>query len=133
MGSWLATRRGQEGFLLMRYEDLKENPARELARVAEFAGVEASAERLKRAIELSSAENMKKIEHKESGKWVATTLTRQDKPFVRNATSGGWRKVLPEKTVAYIEEHWGHLMRELGYPLATPGLDSTEKVLSKRS
>jgi hypothetical protein len=133
VGSWLATRRGQEGFLLMRYEDLKENPARELARVAAFAGVQASAERLQRAIELSSAENMKKIEHKESGKWVATTLTRQDKPFVRNATSGGWRKVLPEKTVAYIEEHWGHLMRELGYPLATPGLESTEQVLSKKS
>jgi len=85
--------------------------------------VDAAPERLKRAIDLSSAENMRKLERKESGKWVATTLTRQDKPFVRNATSGGWKTVLPPRTVAYIETHWGQLMRDLGYELATPGLE----------
>lgn len=127
VSSWLATRRGREGFLLMRYEDLKANTEGELGRVAKFLGVDASPERLKRAIDLSSAENMRKLERKESGKWVATTLTRQDKPFVRNATSGGWKTVLPEKTVAYIEEHWGYLMRELGYELATPGLNPPSK------
>ena len=111
----------------MRYEDLKADTERELARVAKFLGVDASPERLKRAIELSSAGNMRKIERKESGKWVATTLTRQDKPFVRSATSGGWKTVLPEKTVAYIETHWGHLMKDLGYELATPGLDPTAR------
>lgn len=125
VSSWLATRQGREGFLLVRYEELKANTERELGHVATFLGVDASPERLKRAIELSSAENMRKIERKESGKWVATTLTRQDKPFVRNATSGGWKTVLPEKTVAYLETHWGHLMKELGYELATPGLHST--------
>jgi len=122
VGSWLATRQGKEGFLLLRYEDLKEHPQRELGRVAEFLGIEATEQRLKRAIELSSAENMRKIEKQEGGKWVATTLTRQDKPFVRSATSGGWKAVLPEKTVAYIETHWGHLMRELGYERATSGI-----------
>lgn len=127
VSSWLATRQGREGFLLVRYEDLKANTERELGRVAKFIGVDASPERLKRAIDLSSAENMRKIERKESGKWVATTLTRQDKPFVRNATSGGWKSVLPEKTVAYIETHWGHLMRDLGYELVTSGLDPTAK------
>ncbi len=76
-------------------------------------------ERLNRAVELSSAENMRKLEKQESAQWVATTLTRQDKPFVRNATSGGWKAVLPEQTVAYIEKHWGHLMRNLGYELVT--------------
>jgi hypothetical protein len=72
-----------------------------------------------RAIELSSAENMRKMEREEGSKWVATTLTRQDKPLVRSATSGGWKKVLPEKTVAYIESKWGHLMQTLGYELVT--------------
>jgi hypothetical protein len=108
---------------LLRYEDLKQNPQAELARVADFLGIKATRERLARAIELSSAENMRKLESAESGKWVATTLTRQDKPFVRSATSGGWKTVLPEKTVAYIEAHWGHLMQDLGYELATQVLD----------
>ena len=119
VASWLSTRQGRKGFLLLRYEDLKENPQRELARVAEFVGAKATKERLDRAVELSSADNMRKIETAESGKWVATTLTRQDKPFVRSATSGGWKKILPAKTVAYIEAQWGHLMQPLGYELAT--------------
>lgn len=133
VGSWLATRKGKEGFMIMRYEDLKENPERELMRVAQFVGIEATPERVKRAIDLSSAENMRKIEKKQSGKWVATTLTRQDKPFVRNATSGGWKTVLPEKTVAYIEEHWGHLMLDLGYKIATPGLDPSLKAAASKN
>lgn len=127
VSSWLATRQGREGFLLLRYEDLKANTERELAKVANFLGVDASPERLNRAIDLSSAENMRKIERQESGKWVATTLTRQDKPFVRNATSGGWKAVLPPDTVAYIETHWGQLMKQLGYELATPGLNPAVK------
>lgn len=131
--SWLATRKGREGFLLMRYEDLKENTERELARVAKFVGIEATPERLKRAIELSSAENMRKIERKQGGKWVATTLTRQDKPFVRNATSGGWKNVLPPNTVAYIESEWGDIMQELGYKFATPGLDPSAKQAAAKS
>jgi hypothetical protein len=119
--SWLSTRQGNKGFLLLRYEDLKKDPQRALAQVAEFLGIEPSVERLNRAVDLSSAENMRKLEKQESAQWVATTLTRQDKPFVRNATSGGWKAVLPEQTVAYIEKHWGHLMRNLGYELVTDG------------
>jgi hypothetical protein len=117
--SWLSTRQGNKGFLLLRYEDLKQDPQRALAQAAEFLGIEPSMERLNRAVELSSAENMRKLEKQESAQWVATTLTRQDKPFVRNATSGGWKAVLPEQTVAYIEKRWGHLMRNLGYELVT--------------
>lgn len=117
--SWLSTRQGKKGFLLLRYEDLKQDPQRALAQVAEFLGIEPSTDRLNRAVDLSSAENMRKLEKQESAQWVATTLTRQDKPFVRNATSGDWKAVLPEQTVAYIEKHWGHLMRNLGYELVT--------------
>jgi estrone sulfotransferase len=119
--SWLSTRQGKKGFLLLRYEDLKKDPQRALAQVADFLGIEPSRERLQRAVELSSADNMRKLEKQESAQWVATTLTRQDKPFVRNATSGGWKTVLPEQTVAYIEKQWGHLMRDLGYELVTDG------------
>jgi len=127
--SWLSTRQGNKGFLLLRYEDLKQDPQRALAQAAEFLGIEPSMERLNRAVELSSAENMRKLEKQESAQWVATTLTRQDKPFVRNATSGGWKAVLPEQTVAYIEKHWGHLMRNLGYELVTHSANPSVETL----
>jgi hypothetical protein len=117
--SWLSTRQGQDGFMLLRYEDLKNDTRDALAKVAKFVGIDPTPARLDRAIELSSADNMRKMEREEGAKWVATTLTRQDKPFVRSATAGGWKTVLPEKTVAYIESKWGHLMQTLGYELAT--------------
>jgi hypothetical protein len=119
VNSWLSTRQGSDGFLLVRYEDLQQDPARELSRAAHFLGIEATPQRLARAVELSSAEHMREMESKQGAKWVATTRTRQDKPFVRKATSGGWRSVLPEKTVAYMEENWGPLMQSLGYELAS--------------
>jgi hypothetical protein len=119
VNSWLATRQGHEGFVMMRYEDLQANPQRELARVAEFLGMTPDAARIQRAIELSSAENMRKMEATQGKKWVATFHTRSDKPFVRKASSGGWRTVLPPQTVAYMEEHWGSIMKQLGYALST--------------
>jgi hypothetical protein len=130
--SWLSTRRDKPGFLLVRYEDLKKNSQAELGRVAKFLGIEPTKERLDLAVERSSADNMRKMEREESAKWVATTRTRQDKPFVRNATTGNWKTVLPEKTVAYIEKHWGHLMRELGYEMVTAGGEASLETAHSR-
>jgi hypothetical protein len=119
VNSWLATRQDHPSFMLMRYEDMQENPQRELARVARFMGLDADPGRIDRAIERSSASNMRKMEKTQGKKWVATFHTRSDKPFVRAASSGGWRAVLPEKTVRYMEDHWGPIMKELGYKLST--------------
>ncbi len=117
--SWLSTRRTQPNFLLLRYEDLKEHPARELARVARLLEIEPSPERLQRAIDLSSADRMRKLESEEGGKWLQTKYTRQDTPFVRKAASGGWQASLPPESVALIESTWGDLMLELGYETNT--------------
>lgn len=119
INSWMATRQGHESFLMMRYEDLQSNTPRELARVARFLGLDPDPERINRAIERSSAVNMRKMELTQGKKWVATFHTRSDKPFVGRASSGGWRAILPEKTVAYMELQWGHIMKELGYQLST--------------
>ena len=70
-------------------------------------------------IERSSAANMRKMEETQGKKWVATFHTRSDKPFVRKASSGGWRAILPENTVTYMEAHWGPLMKQIGYKLSS--------------
>ena len=62
---------------------------------------------------------MRKLEEKQGDKWVQTRFTRQDKPFVRKADSGGWKAVLPPQSVAAIEAAWGHVMIQLGYELAS--------------
>jgi len=119
VNSWLATRQGHEGFIMIRYEDLQASPQRELTRVAQFMGMSPDTQRVARAIELSSAANMRKMEETQGKKWVATFHTRSDKPFVRKASSGGWRAVLQEKTVLYMEARWAPIMKKLDYPLSS--------------
>lgn len=119
VNSWLATRAENPSFLLVRYEDLKKNPQKELGRMANLLGIDPEAHILDRAVASSSAERMSQMESTQAGQWVATHRTRQDKPFVRQGASGGWRSVLPPETVTYIEGRWGGLMKKLGYPLAT--------------
>src|SRR5215472_3172393 len=54
--SWLSTRQGKDNFLLLRYEDLLENPPRELAKVCKLFAFEPAPERLARAADLSAAD-----------------------------------------------------------------------------
>jgi hypothetical protein len=118
VASWLATRRGSESFLLLRYEDMLEHGAVELAKVASFLGMERSPEQVARAVELSSADRMRDLEKKQAGIWVTTREARKDIPFVRAAHSGGWRSSLSPNLVAAIETAWRPLMESLGYELA---------------
>lgn len=119
VASWIYTRGQSPDFLLLRYEDMLEDPARELLRVAHLLDVDATPERLRRAIEQSSAERMRKLERLQSDQWVATKNRRKDIPFVRAARAGGWRLDLPETSVNRIESAWGNLMSTLGYELVT--------------
>jgi hypothetical protein len=115
VASWLSTRRNHSDFVLLRYEDLMSEPEVQLAKVARLLQIDPTRDRLARAIELSSADRMRKLENKEGGKWLQTKYTRQDAPFVRKAASGGWKAVLPPESVALIESSWQELMNELGY------------------
>ena len=120
VASWLATRENRPGFLLLRYEDMLEDAARELNKVASFLEMPPHAERIANAVRRSSAEEMRKLEKSQAHLWSSTKSTRQDVPFVRSAQAGGWRTGLPEVAVAQMETTWGNLMKHLGYELLSP-------------
>ena len=117
--SWTATRDGQKNFLLLRYEEMLANTQTEATKIASFLGLRSDPESIRRAVDLSSADRMRKLEKEESGQWSATRKTRRDKPFVRNAAAGGWKSILSEQCVAQIEAAWGDVMRSVGYDLVT--------------
>jgi len=117
--SWLGARGHDREFLLIRYEDLLEDTLREMTRVSEFLGLHASPERIARAIELSTADSMRKLEDQQSNAWVTTRESRKDIPFVRSAKSGQWKQSLPVAAVLEIEVAWGPVMQLLGYPLSS--------------
>jgi len=125
VGSWLAARNSHPDFLLVRYEDMVSDAGRELARVATFLKIDAKPEQIARAVALSSADQMRQLEKTSAHLWSTTKATRQDVPFVRSATSGGWRSSLPKSSVAVIEGAWGSLMRWLGYELS-PGVEPNQ-------
>jgi hypothetical protein len=118
--SWVGARGHDREFLLVRYEDLLEDTRREMMRISEFLGLaHISAEQIDKAVELSSAENMRKLEAAQNDQWITTKESRKDIPFVRSAKSGQWQKSLPSGSVAEIESAWGPVMKLLGYPLSS--------------
>ena len=119
VGSWLAARQGSKRFLLLRYEDMLADTARELNKVAEFLGMDVSSEHLTRCVEQGSAERMRELEKKQGDQWITTKGKRKDVPFVGAAKAGGWKSGLSQQHTEQIESAWGPLMRYLGYDTAT--------------
>lgn len=113
--SWLAMRGGGSNFLLLRYEDLLDDPELELAKIAHFLKIDATYPKLVRAVQLSSADRMRRLEKLQSHKWISTKRSRQDMPFVRSATAGEWKSALSEDLAFEIEKAWGPIMHALGY------------------
>jgi hypothetical protein len=118
VGSWIACRARDPNFLLVRYEDLKQDSSTSVNRIAEFMGISASPKRLNAVIEASSANRMRELEKSQSREWIATKGKREDIPFVRGAKAGSWKTDLPQSSVLEIEEAWGDLMLALGYELS---------------
>jgi hypothetical protein len=119
VASWIYTRGHQKEFLLLRYEDMIKDTGPELARVARFLGIDPDPSRLRRAVELSSADRMRKLEKLEQDQWIATKDRRKDIPFIGIAKAGGWKTSMPESCVWQIESAWGELMTKVGYELVT--------------
>jgi len=128
--SWLALRQNHPGFLVLRYEEMKKNPAGQLLRIGaflqecSFRDLDLSSSKLQRAVELSSSDRMRALEKEQGARWVLTRQTRLDKPFVRTATTGGWKSILSERAVAAIETAWGDTMGSLGYELVSASSQS---------
>jgi len=120
VASWLATRHGRPGFLLLRYEDMVEDTTRELSKVASFLGLSSTPEMILEAVERSSADRMRTLEKSQAQLFTSTKNTRQDIPFVRAAKAGGWRSALPEECALQLDQAWGHLIHWLGYEPVRP-------------
>ena len=129
VGSWLGTRMNHPGFLLVRYEDLLQDPTRGLCRLASFLGIAENPEALTQAIERSSANRLRQLEKVEHEAWVTTKGKRADVPFVAEAVAGTWKQKLPQPSVALIESAWGDLMNSLGYETSVPRSSNVRAVL----
>jgi hypothetical protein len=113
VASWLDSPiAGSQNMLLVRYEDLRQDPVPWFARMAEFLGLDVNEEKIKIAVANNSIEAMRKKEDREP---VRTSIRGR---FVREGKVRGWLSKLTPAQVRLIEEHAGPMLSRLGYPLS---------------
>jgi hypothetical protein len=102
-------------FLIVRYEDLRADPAAELLRVAGFAGLSTDGERIRRAVSASDINTMRRSERETGHLWPPLRGSRADREFARHGRIGGGQHELSSEAVELIEETWRELMSNMGY------------------
>lgn len=97
-----------DDILIIRYEDMRQDPAAVMHKVLAFAGTPGTAEEVDKAVEFASYENMKKLEEKSlfkgSGARVKPGDRKNPNSFkVRRAKVGGYRDYFEDVQVAEID------------------------------
>lgn len=112
--SWLDSPIAKNGnLLLIRFEDIRQDPVPCFVRMAEFLGVEVSKEKIKQAVANNSIQKMREKEDKEP---VRASIRGR---FVRDGAVGSWISRLSPAQVHLIEEHAGSVLLRLGYSLSS--------------
>lgn len=105
---------------LVRYEDMREDPAAELGRILRFLGEEPTAEQLADCVAFGSVENMRKLEEKRVFWLSGSRLVPKDRDNpnsykVRRAKVGGWRDYFEDHEIAAIDALVADLDPVFGY------------------
>ena len=105
-------------FHLLRYEDLRAEPHRELRQLLDFMQVEASEEQVNAAVEYSAYENMKKMESKQQFRLAGGRMMPRDKDNpnsykVRRAKVGGYRDYFSDEEVTAIDAQLADILDPL--------------------
>ena len=107
--SW--TSRPAPNLHVMRYEDMKGQPLETFGGLVQFLRLPASRERLQRAIDASSFENLRQKEEKHG----FAERSKKSKRFFREGKAGGWRNVLTPAQVEKVVAAHEPQMRRFGY------------------
>ena len=115
VGGWWGARQFSPDFLLLRYEDMLDDPSGHIRRIARFMGIDADDDTIARAARNSSFDNMQKLEKQAGRAWQAMAQSRMDRLFIRRGDSQSWRDELDPDSIRLIEESWGDTMALFGY------------------
>ena len=109
-----------KNFLLVKYEDLILNPNTEFKRIANYitntTNIKFSEEQIKKGIDESSFENLRKFEDKNGFiESIKDSENKKRKKFFNLGPRNSWEKSLDKKFVDEIENSFNDEMKELGY------------------
>ena len=109
-----------KNFLLVKYEDLILNPNTEFRKIANYitntTNIKFSEEQIKKGIDESSFENLRKFEDKNGFiESIKDPENKKRKKFFNLGPRNNWKKSLDKKFVDEIENSFKDEMKELGY------------------
>ena len=116
--------------LIIRYEDMREDPAAVMQQVLNFVGTPGTPQQIEQAVEFASYENMKKLEEKRvfwaSGARVKPGDRKNPNSFkVRRAKVGGYRDYFDDRQVETIDRLVAERLDPVfGYQVTNDGEDA---------
>ena len=108
---------------MMRYEDLREDPAAEIERLAAFLGISVKPARINEIVQLTTLERLKSQQIYDDPR---------KKHTLQSGSVGGWRERLTEQQVRIFEGLSSVAMTALGYELTTVWPGGTTKTPTER-
>jgi hypothetical protein len=97
--------------MVLRYEDMLSDTFEMFKKAVEFAGIKKEDHQIKKAIEFSSFENLKKQESEKGFREKAL----QSESFFRKGKAGDWKNVLTPEQVNTIIGNHKKVMKRFGY------------------
>jgi hypothetical protein len=105
-------------YMMLKYEDMRADPAAELARVVRFIGVPLNKDELAEAVSFAAFDNMRKMEKTDAARSAKLRPADPENPEsykVRKGKVGGFVDYLEDRDIAYINEQLRKLDPGLGY------------------
>ena len=108
MNDWARDLPNIKQLMVVRYEDLRTQPQREMERIVEFLGMQPSEEMLRDTVEFASVENLRKKEQENyfwrSGSRVQARDSKNPDSFkVRKGKVGGYKDYFDDAQVAELD------------------------------
>jgi hypothetical protein len=107
MNIWARAIPQMTNILVVRYEDMRQQPELALTRILEFIGTPGSDDQIRDAVAFASYENMKKLEEENlfGNKWLIPGDRGNPNSYkVRRAKVGGYRDYFNERELTAIDE-----------------------------
>ncbi len=124
LNTWERNVKALERSLILRYEDLRAEPAKTLRQVLELMGESFSDEEIEGAVSFGSFENLRQLESKGAFRQGGLTLRNAKDPDsfkVRRGKVGGYRDYFTPEQVAELEELMSsRLSPSFGYTATKP-------------
>ena len=108
LNQWARELPRMRSILVVRYEDMRADPAKVLARILDFLGSPGTPDEIRLSVEFASVENMRKLEERRvfwlSGRrMLATDRSNPNTYKVRRAKVGGYRDDFTAEQLAVID------------------------------